>query len=123
MVPFDIGGNSLICELQFDEEEPLEVEFFFDEDDEVVWTIGRDLLLSGMDSESWVGEGMVSLRRDDHNTIAMVLRPADGAMPATLLFRRRPLLAFLTHTYALVHAGQEFDGFDWDAFEEDRANW
>lgn len=124
IVPFRVSDQDLTCEIQYDEDAyPLALDFVFDENEEVLWTIGRDLLLSGMDSDQWVGEGMVSVRRDNHNTITMVLRSYEDSCPATLHFPRKSLLAFLTYTYTLVNAGTEFDHFDWEEFDAERTEW
>lgn len=130
ILPFQMGGQHFRCEMQYEETAPYELTFVFrqacmdtdcQEIHEEKWIIGRDLLVEGLNSELWVGEGDVKLRRDSHNSVEIRLSSHEGSN--TLTVPRRPLKSFIAWTENLVARGRESEQYDWDALDQERVTW
>jgi len=130
ILPFELAGNHYRCEMRYDEKDPFAVSFIFrqpcEEGDcqdthEMKWIVGRDLMAEGLDSESWVGEGDVKLRRDSHGSVSVSLDSHEGK--ATITVPRRPLKDFIKRSYTIVDAGKEAERFNWEEFDQERASW
>ena len=134
ILPFQIQGAHFTCEMQYDEDHPYELTFIFriscqeadcTDTHEQTWIIGRDLLAEGADSELWVGEGDVKLRRNAHNSVEIALQTRENnqEVVAIVTVPRRPLRDFISRTYGVVDAGKESERFDWDSLDAERATW
>lgn len=134
-----VPGSS---ELRYDESKPHQVTFVFQQPcpehgegcppsghESVIWNVSRDLVIEGLDVESWIGEGIIHFRRASHDKIAMKLHGPDlkntkgPVFSNTLLLPRRTLRDFLALTVTLVPAGTEGDSIDWDEFDAERSAW
>ncbi|WP_190136592.1 SsgA family sporulation/cell division regulator [Streptomyces longispororuber] len=112
--------QAISAEFRFDPGSPLVVcaRFGIEGGPRVLWRIGRDLLRQGLSSGS--GHGDVRIRptgREDRATAWLLL--ASGDMAAVFELPVPPLAEWLEHTYALVPAGHELHGVDWDATAAD----
>ncbi|GGQ98649.1 SsgA family sporulation/cell division regulator [Streptomyces flaveolus] len=111
---------TLNCRLSYRTDDPLAVTLVLDTDGErpVRWVFGRDLLAEGMTCAS--GGGEVTLwpaPGDEEGPSVLCLRVGDAR---TALFELpvAPVADWLADTYALVPAGSELDGTDWDLLLE-----
>jgi hypothetical protein len=128
-IVFTVADMNFPVTLVFDPLKPFEVMIDFNQmcreeacpGHNIEWYIGRDLLNVGVDSETWVGEGDVAIRRDNHSQMAMVLRSKGGS--ATMTFPRAKFALFMARCSDLVPEGTEMDGFNWDEFDEERVTW
>ena len=69
------------------------------------WQFSRDLLLAGLTSEEWTGEGDVCVRRGDEDFVAIHL-DVDG-QAATLLFKLVDVSQFLARSLLEMPIGDE----------------
>ena len=69
------------------------------------WQFSRDLLLAGMTSDEWIGEGDVRVRRGDDDFVAIHLE-VDG-QAATLLFKLIDVSQFLARSILEMPIGDE----------------
>lgn len=133
ILPYQIHGVHFRCEMRYDENNPYEMTFVFrqacQEADckdmhEYAWVVSRELITEGVESETWVGVGDVSLRRDSHNTIQVIFRAHEAnENTSTVTVPRKPLKEFLRLSYDLVDAGKESEQINWAEFDDERALW
>lgn len=96
-------------ELAFDEEnDPLALMMIFrvEGEDEVCWTMGRELAMRGVMSLGPYGGGDVRFRADySNNRVMMCLRTPGGH--ADVALNREELIDFLNRTQAVCKLGEE----------------
>lgn len=104
---------------RYDPADPYAVDLLFHassaDDDEVSWTLARDLLVAGMDEAAGIGDVRVwpwVTPRGDFIALALS-NPAEG----TALFEmpRAMLARFLRRTYVVVPRGREAEHLDVDS--------
>lgn len=131
ILPFQMGEQHFRCEMQYDKTKPYELTFVFrqacrdldcKELHEMEWVISRELLTEGLDSETWVGEGDVKIRRDSHNTLQIQLSPYQTD-PSIISVPRRTLKQFIDWSYTEVKAGAESEQYNWETLDAERALW
>ncbi len=123
VLPLKIGETHLSAEVRYLEDDPFTLLFIFSNGHlpDVTWHIGRDLVAEGLNSDFWVGEGDVKIRRDSHNTVQVWLNAPEGIAEVSIPWR--PFKVFLDRTEALVPYGKEGEQLDWDEFDGERALW
>ncbi|WP_320774708.1 SsgA family sporulation/cell division regulator [Streptomyces sp. CRN 30] len=103
-------------EFRFSPRSPLVVgvDLLVDGGPSVRWQIGRDLLQQGLYSVSGLGDIRIWPAQLEKGRATSWLQLCSGDMAALFELPVRPLAEWLEHTYALVPAGQELAGIDWD---------
>lgn len=75
------------------------------------WEFGRELVLVGLTSTDWVGEGDVKVCRADEDILAIRLSSPSGM--ATLLFPLTTMSRFIGRTILEMPIGDELIDTDW----------
>lgn len=90
-----------------DESDPLAVHLVLQPpfEDEVMWTLSRQLLMDGLHSGIPVGYGEVKFRHQSPDILLMCLRNETGH--ADIKFKRAEVEAFLAETAEVVPVGDE----------------
>lgn len=133
VIPYVLNEVRRVCEFQYDGKDPYAVTLVFTqpspdgeygEVQELTWTVGRDLLFGGLDSEKWLGQGDVRVRRDAHSqvTVRFFSREEDEKI-ADVVFSFNKLRQFLWRTERIVARGKESNQIDWDEFDSEREEW
>ncbi|MEV4949382.1 SsgA family sporulation/cell division regulator [Streptomyces sp. NPDC053755] len=79
---------------------------------DVVWNLERDMLFTGTDKPTGIGE--VHIRPAPYDQV--VLRLGAPSACALITFERGHVLRWLSTSYTLVPAGTESDHIDWKPF-------
>ncbi|MFF7094461.1 SsgA family sporulation/cell division regulator [Streptomyces rubradiris] len=117
----DVSARQAVrAEFRYDPALPLtvSVELCVEGGPRVLWRIGRDLLRQGLYTMSGLGDVQMWPSSLEGGATAR-LQLASGDMAALFELPIPPLAAWLEHTYALVPAGQELAGVDWDVTTTD----
>ncbi|MDG4823023.1 SsgA family sporulation/cell division regulator [Asanoa sp. WMMD1127] len=114
----DATGIPVRCGLHYDPGDPyaVQVRFFLDRRrrEAVCWSFARELLASGLDEPSGLGDVRIwPWRTTSGDAVALALSSPDGQ--ALLEAPRSTVAAFLDDTYAQVPRGRESDRLDIDA--------
>lgn len=122
IIPFQIAGEHRTCEVQYDSDDPYAFRFLFNNGvSDAQWLIGRDLLAEGLNSEIWVGEGDIRIRRNSHHTVEVSLDSHEGLAVVTV--PRNSLKNFIKRSSTVVDFGKESNQYDWDELDAERALW
>ncbi|MFD8994176.1 SsgA family sporulation/cell division regulator [Streptomyces abikoensis] len=113
--------QAIRAEFSFDPRAPLTVcvEFRVEGGPRALWRIGRDLLRQGLRSRSGIGDIQIWPSNYPENRATARLQLTSGDMAALFELPIPRLSEWLDHTYALVPAGHELAGVDWDVTTTD----
>jgi hypothetical protein len=112
------GEAELDAELRYDPADPFAVSLAIGTEcgEPVVWTFARDLLASGVQSPSGVGDITVepdTMSADDDEKRIRITLATDCL--ATMLTTTSSVVEFLVETFEVVPSGTELDRVDLDA--------
>jgi hypothetical protein len=111
-----VGGQQILCDWKFDNENPAEVNFTFHTPEKSPeWVFSRDLLREVVSSRGMAGEGDV-LFYDHGDAISMLLRSPEGTGMA--LFERGVVNDFVKDIYEQVPYGNESYDLSDDSLNE-----